>query len=106
MALDRNRLAAAATAKRVQWSEHARKRSAKRGFTPDGVLAVLASGEIIEEYPESRSFPAALLLGFVGKRPLHVVAALDPDAQASVYHHGVRPTLDKFEADWKTRREP
>ena len=39
-------------------------------------INVLAKGEIIEECIDDKPFPNALIVGFVNKRPLHVVVAL------------------------------
>ena len=39
------------------------------------VQAVLGSGETITDYPGDTPYPSRLVLGWAGRRPLHVVAA-------------------------------
>lgn len=104
MALDRAKLARAASAGRVLWREHARRRAEERRFSPEQVLAALTSGEVIEEYATAYPFPAALLLAVAGDRPLHVVAAMAESSEEAYIITVYEPTADKFEADWKTRR--
>ncbi len=50
----------------------------ERGIGRSEVKEVLIRGEIIEEYQHDKPFPSALVFGWVGSKPLHVVAALDP----------------------------
>ena len=47
----------------------------ERGVTVGDIRAVLTTGETIEEYPKDTPYPSRLVLGWVGGRPLHVVAA-------------------------------
>jgi hypothetical protein len=77
-----------------------------RSIARADVLTVLATGEVVEDYPDDTPYPSALVLGFAGTRPLHVVVALDkrgPDAYGITVYE---PSPDKFEPDWKTRRTP
>lgn len=90
---------------RVRWQRHSLKRMVERGITRADVLSVIETGEIIEDYPADTPYPSALVLGFVGGRPLHAVVAFDG---ARAYAHVVtvyEPGLDKFEPDWRTRRK-
>ena len=49
----------------------------ERAISVDDVLAVIADGEVIADYPDDKPFPSALLMGSAGSRTLHVVAARD-----------------------------
>ena len=60
---------------RMEWRKHVLQKLAERGVAQSAVLEVLTSGERIRDYAEDRPFPSALFLGYVGGRPLHVVAA-------------------------------
>lgn len=60
---------------RVIYRVHALQRMFERGITEADVRRILESGELIEDYPEDQPYPSRLVLGFVGDRPLHVVAA-------------------------------
>jgi len=62
---------------RVVFSGHAIARMFERGIERDEVLAVVATGETIADYPEDRPYESELLLGFANSRPLHIVVAFD-----------------------------
>ncbi len=47
----------------------------ERSVDEDDVRQVLQTGKIIEDYPQDRPYPSRLMLGWIGSRPLHVVAA-------------------------------
>ena len=76
----------------------------QRGISRKDVFASLLSGDAIEEYPDDTPFPSALFLHWIGGKPLHVVAALDPVSQWIFVITTYRPDLDHFEPDLKTRR--
>lgn len=71
----------------------------------EAITVHLEGGEVIEEYPDDTPFPSALILGFVSSGPLHVVAALDASGPDPYIITVYRPSPDKFEPDWKTRRK-
>ncbi len=47
----------------------------QRGIDEKEIKDILDSGETIEEYPDDIPFPSRLVLGWSGRRPIHVVAA-------------------------------
>lgn len=63
--------------KTLLFSRHAFERMFQREINPDTVAQVIASGEVIAEYPDDQPFPSALLLGFYGNKPVHAVVAHD-----------------------------
>jgi hypothetical protein len=71
-----------------------------------GRLEVLQSGERIEDYPDDTPYPSALFLEFVASKPLHVVAAFDEVNQLAYVITAYEPSLEVFENDYKTRRNP
>lgn len=80
---------------------------ARRGTRQDDVLRTAGEGERIEDYPEDRPYPSALFLGTMGDAgPLHVVAACDAENDRTHIITAYVPDTARFEADWKTRREP
>ncbi len=89
---------------RIEWRKHSLQRLAERKILQSQVLEVLLSGELIEDYPEDQPYPSALFLAFVEGEPLHVVAALDEDDCRAYIITAYQPSLDYFEADYKTRR--
>jgi hypothetical protein len=49
----------------------------ERAIRTSDVRSVIASGEIIAEYPEDAPLPSRLILGFVDDVPPHVVVGED-----------------------------
>lgn len=103
--LDIAQLQAAARQGRLEWQRHALERMVERGITRAEVLEVLLSGERIEDYPGDRPLPSALFLSWVRGRPLHVVAAFAAANIAVAIITTYEPTLEYFEADFRTRRK-
>ncbi len=88
----------------IEWQRHSLERMLAREISRDNVKQVLLTGEVIEDYPDDTPFPSALFLGWMQGAPLHVVAALDAQNQYCFVITAYRPTLEHFEADYKTRR--
>jgi hypothetical protein len=58
----------------LRWTSHILQRLFQRNIRIDDVKAVLAKGEIIEQYPNDYPFPSCLVLGYTAAgQPLHVV---------------------------------
>ncbi len=56
-----------------EFSKHALDQSIIRRIRLEEIREVIASGEIIEDYPEDKYGPSCLILGFTqAKRPLHI----------------------------------
>src|SRR3990172_7215529 len=91
---------------RIEWRKHALQRLAERGIPQKDVWEVLQSGERIEDYPDDTPYPSALFLGFVAYKPLHAVATFDKINQISYIITAYEPSLEVFEKDYKTRRNP
>ncbi len=60
---------------RLIYRVHAVQRMAERGIREEDVARVISGGKEIESYPEDKPYPSRLLLGWVERRPIHVVAA-------------------------------
>lgn len=56
-------------------SNHARVRMFQQNIFTDDIKSVIANGEVIEEYADDKPCPSALVLGFLGGTPYHVVVA-------------------------------
>jgi Domain of unknown function (DUF4258) len=102
--LDLARLRAALRAGAIEWERHVLERLILRTIPRQAVLEVLREGEPIEDYPDDHPFPSALFLGWLGKKPLHVVAALDATAPKVFVITAYEPDLEHFEPDFTTRR--
>ena len=91
---------------RIEWRRHVLQKLAERGLAQDAVLEVLLNGERIRDYTEDRPFPSALFMSYVSGRPLHAVAACDEAGVRAFIITAYEPSLDVFEADYRTRRKP
>ena len=72
----RNELRRKAEANALQYALHALRRMEQRQVSAADVRLVLATGQVVEDYPDDRFGASCLLLGrTAGNRPLHVVCS-------------------------------
>ncbi|MCL2224225.1 MAG: DUF4258 domain-containing protein [Defluviitaleaceae bacterium] len=87
----------------VKQRQHFRNRIKERNIKKIDVAQALLSGEIIEECPNDLPLPSILILGYTkANKPLHIAVGVDDDIIWLVTAYF--PTLDKWEADYKTRK--
>jgi Domain of unknown function (DUF4258) len=84
---------------------HAIQRMVLRVISEAEVRAVLTTGEDIEEYPDDTPYPGRLVLGWVGTRPLHVVAADNPEDGNTIVITAYEPEPNQWEAGYRRRRQ-
>ena len=87
----------------IRWGLHSLRRMAVHGVDLEEVREVLAQGERIEDYPDDQPYPSALMLGWPGGRPVHVVVAFLPGEVlrvVTVY----RPDREQWDASYRYRR--
>lgn len=75
-----------------------------RGISRQDARAVSDNGEIVERYPEDSPWPSALLLDWVGGRPIHVVLAVDEQYSMIVIVTAYEPDPERWESDFRRRR--
>jgi hypothetical protein len=102
--MEKRRLIEAVQKGRIEWQTHALERMMKRGISREIVKQTLLEGEIIEDYPDDKPFPAALFLGWFQGEPFHVVSSLDSLSGYCFVITVYRPDLEHFETDYRTRR--
>ena len=88
---------------RIRWQRHALERMMERDIYRSDVKQVLLKGELVEKYPDDHPFPSGLFLGFIENKPLHVVAAVDKEADWCYIVTCYKPDLEHFQPDFKTR---
>jgi hypothetical protein len=88
------------------FSGHALTRMITRGIDEADVRQVLDADDAIETYPDDTPYPSALYLGFVDKRPIHVVAADDDAGQQTIVVTVYEPDLSLWDATFRARRAP
>lgn len=75
----------------------------QRRIKAEHIEQAIATGILIEDYPEDRRGPSCLILGFAGKRPLHVVCGrLGADEVLIITAY--EPDVQEWENDWQTRK--
>ena len=89
---------------KVLWTQHCLQRMQERDISRADVKNGIATGEIIEDYPEDYPNPSCLIFGYnVNGRILHIVAGCD---NINIYIiTAYYPDTKKFENDLKTRRK-
>lgn len=83
---------------------HAIQRMFQRRISLDDVYHVLATGEVIEDYPHDIPYPSRLVLGWCGPRPIHVVAADNVETKETIVITVYEPDLTQWEAGFKRRK--
>lgn len=85
-------------------TQHSATRLLERHIRYEDVLTAIATGEIIEQYPDDYPHPSCLILGVtIAEKRLHVVCGTD-----MVYLWIITayyPSIEKWESDFKTRRK-
>lgn len=76
----------------------------ERCITEEEVESAIASGAIIENYPDDTPYPSALLLGRAGTKTVHVVYADDAAENIRIIITVYEPDPEIWYDDLKTRR--
>lgn len=90
---------------RLVFRVHAVQRMYQRGISEPAVRHVISTGETIEDYPDDTPYPSRLVLGWRGRRPLHVVVADNGDDKENIVITVYEPDLTEWESDFKRRRK-
>ncbi|MCF6212332.1 MAG: DUF4258 domain-containing protein [Gammaproteobacteria bacterium] len=94
----------AAQAGKIEWKQHALERLFGRGIPSRHIEEGLQEGELVEFYPGAYPVAACLLLCFCDGQPLHIVVAFQEQQGVCHVITVYRPSTEKFETDWKTRK--
>ena len=89
--------------KKLIFRVHAIQKMFERNISRDNVRHIVENGEVIREYVDDTPFPSKLLLGWIEKCPLHVVAADDNDDQTIIIT-AYEPNPAIWESDFKTKK--
>lgn len=91
--------------KRIEWQRHSLERMLERNISRSTAIEVVLNGEIIEKYSQDKPFPSLLYLGWINKRPIHVVVSYDFLNEKIFFITAYEPGLDHFEPGFKIRRK-
>ena len=88
----------------IQVTLHVLQRFRERNIKLNDIKNCIMYGEIIEDYPNDFPYPSALVFeNKVNSKPIHVVAGIgDGNLWIITAYH---PTLEKWNNDYKTRKE-
>lgn len=82
---------------------HALTRMFERRIDVADVRAVVAHGEVIQAYPDDKPYPSRLLLGWIGRRPLHVVVADDDEDGILIVVTAYEPDPVQWDSGFKRK---
>ena len=89
-------------ARNYVFSAHASDRAAKRAIRAAQIEAAIANGEVIEDYPDDKYGPSCMVFGYSdSRRALHIQVSYPPELKIITVYE---PSIDEWEADWKTRK--
>jgi hypothetical protein len=90
-------------ARKLIFRAHAIQRMFERQIGIDAVRIVVRAGEVIEEYPDDYPFASRLILGWEGRRPLHVVAAENTETGETIVITVYEPDSTLWDTDFRNR---
>ena len=82
---------------------HAVQRMFQRKISKEEVRRVIETGETIATYPTDKPFPSRLILGWIGSRPIHVVAADNTTAEETIIVTVYQPDAREWDGEFKRR---
>jgi len=85
------------------YREHAIQRMFERDIFEEDIENVIKNGEIIEEYPDDEPYPSYLALKYFDNKPLHVVFAINKEANETIVITAYYPDKEKWSSDFKKR---
>lgn len=91
--------------KETKFSAHAILRMFERQISKNIVIKSIQTGEIIAEYWDDKPYPSFLILGWMGRQPLHIIVAFDEGAKLCVVVTLYIPDTKLWENDFKRRRK-
>lgn len=90
--------------RKILWSYHVNMRLKERFITREAILSSVDTFKIIEEYPKDKYSPSYLIYAKSGDQIIHVQIAINKDDDIITIITAYKPTLDKWEKDFITRR--
>ena len=89
----------------ILWTYHVNMRLKSRFIPRKFILDSLNTYEIIEEYPDDRYLPSYLIYARHEREVIHIQIATDIEKNNIRVVTSYKPTLDKWNDDFKTRRK-
>ena len=76
----------------------------EREISGADIRTIIESGETISEYPDDIPYPSKLILGYVDRRPIHLVLGYNEIDQTCIVITVYPPSKDIWENDFKHKR--
>lgn len=92
--------------RRIRWTYHVNMRLEGRFIPRDTILSSVDKYEIIEEYLKDKYLPSYLVYAEYESRIVHIQIATDLENDNITIVTVYKPSLDRWEKDFKTRRIP
>ncbi|MBS0654150.1 MAG: DUF4258 domain-containing protein [Verrucomicrobia bacterium] len=83
---------------------HAIKRMLERDIAVEDVKQVLLDPKILKEYVDDRPYPSYLVLGWKDRRPIHLVVALNNEANETIIVTAYEPSIVEWNEGFNTRK--
>lgn len=91
--------------RKLLWTYHVNMRLRGRFISEKAIIESTVYYEIIEEYPMDKYLPSFLLYSQHGGDIFHVLFAVDVEGDNIRVITAYRPSLEEWEADFKSRRQ-
>jgi len=90
--------------KETLFSDHAITQMFKRNISVDNVKFIIENGEIIITYFYDKPYPSHLILGYIDKRPIHIVVGKDGNLERCIIITAYEPDENIWQAGFKLKR--
>ena len=90
--------------RKIRWTYHVNMRLKGRSIQREAVLSLVDTYEIIEEYPKDKYLASYLIYAEYENRIIHIQIAVDLENDSVTIVTAYKPTPEKWEKNFKTRR--
>ncbi|MFH1190778.1 MAG: DUF4258 domain-containing protein [Candidatus Omnitrophota bacterium] len=91
--------------RRIHWTYHVNMRLRGRFISREAILSLVDTCETIEEYPKGKYLPSYLIYAEYEAWAIHIQKAADTENDNIRIVTTYKPTPDKWEKGFKTRRQ-
>ncbi len=90
--------------RKIYWTYHVNMRLKERFIRRETILYSVSTYEIVEKHPEDKYLPSYLIYAEHENQIIHIQIATDLENDNIRIVTTYKPTLEKWENDFKTRR--
>lgn len=89
---------------KVIFSGHSIQRMFEREISVENIKQIIKTGLIITSYEDDKPYPSYLLLGFINKKPVHILVAKNKEENICIIITVYIPDKKLWNKDFKTKR--